>query len=92
VVLVSRPKSYMKDLPKVNCMRTRESRGRLVPGLEMRVSSRTVRKVPRDGKSMGELRLRGPWITEEYYREPGAYEGDGRDGWLCTGDVGDRGP
>ena len=53
----------------------------------MRVVTEDGTEVPRDGKSMGELRLRGPWIMEEYYREPERTKEAIRDGWLCTGDV-----
>ncbi|HSE14074.1 MAG TPA: AMP-binding protein, partial [Candidatus Deferrimicrobium sp.] len=87
VVLVSRPKSYMKDLPADELYAFKGKQGTLVPGIEMRVTAEDGSEVPRDGKSMGELRLRGPWITEEYYRDPERTKETVRDGWLCTGDV-----
>ncbi|HWS15178.1 MAG TPA: long-chain fatty acid--CoA ligase [Candidatus Methylomirabilis sp.] len=87
IVLVSRPKSYMKDLPDEELYAYKGKQGTLVPGLEMRVVAEDGSEIPRDGKSMGELRLRGPWITEEYYREPERTKESVRDGWLCTGDV-----
>lgn len=43
--------------------------------------------VPRDGKSMGELEVRGPWVASAYHNLP---EGDDKwtdDGWFRTGDV-----
>ncbi|MDN5743738.1 MAG: AMP-binding protein [Nocardioidaceae bacterium] len=42
--------------------------------------------MPNDGESVGELQVRGPWITGSYYRDndPEKFEG----GWLRTGDVG----
>jgi fatty-acyl-CoA synthase len=87
VVLVSRPKSYMKDLPGDELYAYKGKQGTLVPGLEMRVVAEDGSEVPRDGKSMGELQLRGPWITEEYYRDPERTKETVKDGWLCTGDV-----
>jgi len=87
IVLVSRPKSYMKDLPEDELYAYKGKQGTLAPGLEMRVVTEDGSEVPRDGKSMGELRLRGPWIMEEYYREPERTKEAVRDGWLCTGDV-----
>jgi acyl-CoA synthetase (AMP-forming)/AMP-acid ligase II len=87
IVLVSRPKSYMKDLPEEELYAYKGKQGTLVPGLEMRVVAEDGSEVSRDGKTMGELRLRGPWITEEYYREPERTKETIRDGWLCTGDV-----
>jgi fatty-acyl-CoA synthase len=41
--------------------------------------------VPHDGKSVGELLIRGPWIASEYYANP--QPGKFHDGWLITGDV-----
>jgi fatty-acyl-CoA synthase len=87
IVLVSRPKSYMKDLPEAELYSYKAKQGTLVPGLEMRVVTEDGSEVPRDGKSLGELRLRGPWITEEYYLDPERTKEAVRDGWLCTGDV-----
>ncbi|MGH3596294.1 MAG: AMP-binding enzyme, partial [Mycobacterium sp.] len=39
-----------------------------------------------DGDAVGELEVRGPWITGSYYR--GADESAFESGWLRTGDVG----
>ncbi|PKC50935.1 acetyl-CoA synthetase-like protein, partial [Rhizophagus irregularis] len=35
---------------------------------------------------MGELRIRGPWIAHEYYKDERTPEAF-RDGWLYTGDI-----
>jgi fatty-acyl-CoA synthase len=43
-------------------------------------------ELPHDGKAVGEIEVRGPWITASYYR--GADPGRFHDGWLRTGDVG----
>ena len=42
--------------------------------------------LPHDGKAVGELEVRGPWITGGYYR--GRDEAKFDSGWLRTGDVG----
>ncbi|TNM43255.1 long-chain fatty acid--CoA ligase [Nocardioides albidus] len=46
--------------------------------------------VPHDGESLGELQVRGPWITGSYYSPDGVAVDEARfhDGWLRTGDVG----
>jgi fatty-acyl-CoA synthase len=41
---------------------------------------------PWDGKSVGEIQVRGPWITGSYHDQP-APENFASDGWLRTGDV-----
>ena len=43
-------------------------------------------EVPWDGVTMGELRIRGPWIASEYYKDERSNEAF-RDGWLYTGDI-----
>ncbi len=55
------------------------------PGLEMEIVDEDFRPVPHDGKSLGELLLRGPWVCSEYYQDP--QPDKFRDGWLVTGDV-----
>jgi fatty-acyl-CoA synthase len=87
VVLVSRPKSYLKGLPEDRQYAYKAKQGTLIPGLEMKVAGEGGAEVPFDGKSMGELMLRGPWITDRYYKEPDRTREMIRDGWLCTGDV-----
>jgi fatty-acyl-CoA synthase len=46
--------------------------------------------VPHDGESLGELEVRGPWITRSYYSPDGVDVDPAKfhDGWLRTGDVG----
>lgn len=60
--------------------------GRAVPGVEIRAVTDAGDVAPRDGRTVGELQVRGPWVTAGYAGEAGAESFD--DGWLCTGDVG----
>ncbi|MER7541946.1 long-chain fatty acid--CoA ligase [Spirillospora sp. NPDC127506] len=66
--------------------RARMSQGRVLAGLEMRVVGDGDRVLPNDGEAVGEVEIRGPWITGAYYldEDPGKFH----DGWLRTGDVG----
>jgi fatty-acyl-CoA synthase len=61
--------------------------GRPLYGVEMKVVDAEGKELPRDGKSSGNLLVRGPWILRRYYRDEG---GDPLtpDGWLPTGDMG----
>ena len=66
--------------------------GRLLAGMQLRVVDDQGHEVPWDGKSTGEIEVRGPWITSRYFGldAPEKF----RDGWLRTGDIGtmdDRG-
>ena len=60
--------------------------GRPVPGVEVRVVGDDGTVLPADGRSIGELQVRGPWVTGSYYGDRGADQFD--DGWLRTGDMG----
>ena len=42
---------------------------------------------PWDGKAMGELEVRGPWIASAYYNRPDAADRFTDDGWFKTGDI-----
>ncbi len=60
--------------------------GRVVAGVELRITAEDGTVLPRDGKTVGEFEIRGPWITASYFGEdvPEKF----RDGWLRTGDIG----
>jgi len=60
--------------------------GRLLHGVEMRITGKDGEDVPRDGESEGEIEVRGPWVTGAYHNDPAPEKF--RDGWLRTGDVG----
>jgi fatty-acyl-CoA synthase len=59
--------------------------GRVIPGVELRITDDAGAVVPWDGESLGEIEVRGSWITGSYYRvdDPEKFH----DGWLRTGDV-----
>jgi len=60
--------------------------GMLVPGLEQRIVDDRGQPVPADGKTMGEVLLRGPWVASEYLDDPRSAD-TFIDGWYHTGDV-----
>ena len=60
--------------------------GRPVPGIEVRVVDESGACLPEDGKTVGELQLRGAWVTGSYLKTDSDAFAD--DGWLRTGDVG----
>lgn len=65
----------------------RAKSGRPVPGVQVRVVDDEGEPLAHDGETVGELQLRGPWITGGYYRGESA-DALSDDGWLRTGDVG----
>ena len=64
----------------------RATQGRPMCGVEVRIVDDAGEPLPNDGKAVGELEVRGPWITGSYYknRDDSKFAG----GWLRTGDVG----
>ncbi|MGO9557995.1 MAG: long-chain fatty acid--CoA ligase [Acidimicrobiales bacterium] len=64
----------------------RTKAGRVVFGVEARVVDGAGNVAPRDGESVGEFEVRGPWVTGAYYGDPAPDRF--HDGWLRTGDVG----
>ena len=66
--------------------RYRETQGRLVPSVQARLVGPDGSAMPWDGESVGELQVKGPWITGSYYLDDDGSSFE--DGWLRTGDVG----
>ncbi|MCV7422701.1 fatty acid--CoA ligase [Mycobacterium yunnanensis] len=64
----------------------RATQGRPMCGVEVRIVDDSGEPVPNDGKAVGELEVRGPWITGSYYLAHD--ESKFASGWLRTGDVG----
>ena len=64
----------------------RDTQGRLICEVEARLVGDDGAVLPHDGEAVGEVEVRGPWITGAYYKDddPDKF----RDGWLRTGDVG----
>lgn len=59
--------------------------GRSVFGVDMKIIDPQGKELPWDGKTSGELLVRGPWVVSSYFKSEG---GDPLvDGWFPTGDV-----
>jgi len=87
VVTVSKLKPHLRNLPEDECYAVRARTGYAIPFVDLRVIGDHDREVPADGKSMGEIQVRGPFVTASYHnkeRDPGKFTPDG---WLRTGDV-----
>ena len=55
--------------------------------VELRIVGKDDREVPQDGKSIGEIVVRAPWLTSGYVKDPQASEELWKGGWLHTGDL-----
>ena len=73
-------------LPDDEKMKIRLKQGRAIYGVDMKIVNEAGEELPWDGKTYGDLYVKGPWIVRGYYK------GEGGDplveGWFPTGDVG----
>ena len=68
----------------------RLKQGRSIFGVDMKIVDGEGKELPWDGKTFGDLLVRGPWIIASYFKgeggDPLQYDEAGR-GWFPTGDV-----
>ncbi|BCH20565.1 3-(methylthio)propionyl-CoA ligase [Mesorhizobium sp. L-8-3] len=78
-------KPVHKELHDTARLALQAKQGRVVFGIDMKIVDEDGQALPHDGKSSGELMVRGPWITSGYFKG----EGDDVlvDGWFPTGDI-----
>lgn len=76
-----------EGLPAAAHTRLQVKQGRPVFGVEIKIVDDTGCAVPHDGRSIGEIKVRGPWVCRGYYRCDEA-DSPEADGWLATGDLG----
>jgi fatty-acyl-CoA synthase len=62
------------------------TQGRTIYGAEVRIVDDDGHELPRDGLSVGEVQVRGPWVLSGYFKGAGGKVVDD-DGWFRTGDV-----
>ncbi len=84
---VAHLKSDLEDADDSVKVDKRSKQGLMVPGLEFRVIDDDGEEIDWNGEDFGELWVRGPSVTTEYFARPEANEEDFEDGWLKTGDV-----
>ncbi len=80
-------KSYMMAYPDSDKYEALNKAGIPVPLVDVRVVNESG-EVPKDGETMGEVQLRGPWVAASYYDLPEESNKWTADGWFRTGDVG----
>lgn len=90
IVSVSNYSSEMDDWDYDDKLEARSTQGMTVSLIETRIINENG-EVPWDGKTMGELMIRGPWVADEYYKDERTADAF-RDGWLYTGDIAVRTP
>ncbi|RZL00296.1 MAG: fatty-acid--CoA ligase [Rubrivivax sp.] len=81
---LSRLKAKHADLPKDAKQRILEKQGKGIYGVDMRIVDAEGQTLPWDGKTPGDLEVRGHWIISSYFKVD---KSPLHDGWFPTGDV-----
>lgn len=82
-------KGGQESLSPEEQFRVKSLQGRTIYGVDMKIVDADGKELPWDGKTSGELMVRGPWIIDKYFRrdeDPLHYDEAGL-GWFPTGDV-----
>jgi acyl-CoA synthetase (AMP-forming)/AMP-acid ligase II len=83
-------RAHHASAPAESRFAIRAKQGRALFGVDMRIVDPEGRELPWDGKSAGDLHVRGPWIVREYLKgeggDPLVTDAAGRR-WFPTGDV-----
>ncbi|MBU4610664.1 long-chain-fatty-acid--CoA ligase [Achromobacter sp. GG226] len=87
VAITAFVKKHMVDWGKARVDEMMVKTGIPIPGLEVQVVDESGRPVARDGQSIGEIVMRGPWVTERYYENAEKTAEVWHDGWFHTGDI-----
>ena len=88
--LAARDRLAVRDdprLPDDERFRRAAMAGVPVPLVDVRIRADDGSDAPWDGKTMGEIQCRGPFITGSYHGVPVSEDKFTDDGWLRTGDV-----
>ncbi len=81
-------KNRQLALPKEQQDKILQKQGRAIYGVDMKIVDSSGAELPWDGKTYGDLLVRGPWILASYYKggSPLVPDANGQ-GWFPTGDV-----
>lgn len=83
---ISEPTSRERALSEAEQYRYRAKQGLPAPFFEIRARGADG-LVPWDGETMGELEVRGAWVSSSYYDSPEGADRWAADGWFKTGDI-----
>jgi fatty-acyl-CoA synthase len=82
-------KPWLKEeLSEEELWNLKKKQGTIVSDLDIKIVDEDGNRLPHDGKSSGEILLRGPWILTEYYNSPTGQASFTEDGYYKSGDAG----
>ncbi|MEI2779998.1 MAG: fatty acid--CoA ligase [Candidatus Competibacter sp.] len=88
ILTLAQLKPHMRDWDEERQLDIRCKTGLPVPMVELRVVDEEMNDLPHDGKTVGEVVVRAPWLTQGYLKDPQNSEALWRGGYLHTGDIG----
>lgn len=80
-------KEVLNDLKLEDQVKERIKTGRPIFFVDLRIMDDDGNFLPHDGKSVGEIVVRAPWLTQRYYKEEQRSEELWEFGWQHTGDM-----
>ena len=84
---VTSARAELRDADDDERFRRAATAGWPVPLVDVRIRGDDGNDAPRDGRTMGEIQVRGPFISGSYHHVPVSDDKFTADGWLRTGDV-----
>ncbi len=86
LVTLNTLKPSLKSLSEEQQWELRKKQGLPVTGIDVKIADPEGNALPHDGKSVGELWVKGPWITTAYYNDERSKEAF-QDGYWKSGDA-----
>jgi fatty-acyl-CoA synthase len=83
---VNKLKPSLQNLSEEEQWELRKKQGLPVTGIDVKLADPMGNELPRDGKSVGELWIKGPWIATAYYNDERSEEAF-EEGYWKSGDV-----
>jgi fatty-acyl-CoA synthase len=87
IATISSPVPSLDELSDTERLDILTKQGRIAYGVKLKIVDAEEKAVARDGHSVGEIRGKGPWIADGYFKNEGGRAVDA-EGWLPSGDVG----
>ncbi len=76
------------QLPRAQQELLQQKQGRAICGVDLKIIGGDGRELPWDGKTYGDLLVRGPWILDSYFKgDSPLIKDENGVGWFPTGDV-----
>ncbi|MFX0152477.1 MAG: long-chain-fatty-acid--CoA ligase, partial [Candidatus Hodarchaeota archaeon] len=89
IVTINNSKPWLEEeLSLEEKWELKRKQGYVVSGLDVKIIDSEGKELPHDGKSVGEILIRGPWVTKQYYRSPDSADQFTEDGYWKSGDAG----